>query len=75
METPVLESLFRKVSDFQSCSFIKKRFQRRCFHVAKFLQNTYFEEHLRAAAFELTLRSECLEHSFWAVTFKTIITQ
>ena len=70
----MLESLFHKVADLQACNFIKKRLQHRCFSVAKFLQNTYFEEHLRTAASELTLRSECLEFCFGTVAFKTTLT-
>ena len=39
-KTPVLESLFNKVLDLQTCKFIKKRLQHRCFPVkfAKFLR-------------------------------------
>ena len=37
-------------------------------------KNTYLEEHLRTAACELTLGSNCLRLSFWAVAFKTILT-
>ena len=33
-------------------------------------KNAFFEEHLRTIAGELTLRSDCLELSFWRVTFK-----
>ena len=35
-------------------------------------KNTYFEEHLRAAASEMTLGSERV--AFWRVAFKTILT-
>ena len=40
METPVMEWLFNKVSNLKACNFIKKRLQRRCFHViiARFLR-------------------------------------
>ena len=54
--------------------FIKKRFQHKCFTVAKFLRNSFLKEHLRTAASELTLRSDCLELCFWAAAFKTILT-
>ena len=37
-------------------------------------KNTYLEEHLRTGACELTLGSNCLRLSFWAVAFKTILT-
>ena len=37
-------------------------------------KTTYFEEHLRAAAPEVTLRSDCLGLSFWWVAVKTILT-
>ena len=37
-------------------------------------KNTYLEEHLLTAAFELTLGSNCLRVSFWTVAFKTILT-
>ena len=60
----MLESLFLKVADFQTSNFIEKRLQPSCFPVAKFLRNTYFEEHMRMAASELTLRSDCLERFF-----------
>ena len=33
-------------------------------------ENTYFEEHLRTAASEETLESDCLGLSFWRVPFK-----
>ena len=38
-ETPVLESTFKKFTDLQTCNFIKKRPQHRCFpvNIAKFL--------------------------------------
>ena len=74
-KTPVLESLFHEVADLQTSNFIKKMLQHRCFPVANFLRNTYFEEHLRAAASELSLRSDCLEICFWTVAFKTSLTQ
>ena len=49
-------------------NFIKKRLQQRCFTVAKFcceiFKNTYFEEHLRTAASELTLENDYLELCF-----------
>ena len=39
LETSVLESIFKKVPDLQTCNFIKKRPQHRCFpvNIAKFL--------------------------------------
>ena len=39
-ETPVLESLFKKVASLKVCNFIKKRPQHRCFlvNIAKFLK-------------------------------------
>ena len=41
-ETPVLESLFKKVAGLQACNFIKKRSQHRCFpmNIAKLLRLT-----------------------------------
>ena len=38
-ETPVLESLVKKVAGLKACNFIKKRHQNRCFpvNIAKFL--------------------------------------
>ena len=36
-------------------------------------KNTYFGEHLRTAASEETLGSDCLGLSFWRVAFKTIL--
>ena len=38
-------------------------------------KNTYFGEHLRTTASELTLESDCLELCFWTVAFKTILTR
>ena len=45
----MLESLLNKVAHMKACSFIKKRLQRRCFHVniAKFLITAFFIKHLR----------------------------
>ena len=42
------ESLFNKVPVLQTCNFIKKRLQQRCFPVntAKFLRTVFFIEHL-----------------------------
>ena len=36
-------------------------------------KDTYFEEHLRTAASEVTLGSDCLGLSFWTAAFKTIL--
>ena len=36
-------------------------------------KNTYFEEHLRTAASEVNLGSDCLGLSFWTAAFKTIM--
>ena len=81
-----MKSLLNKVVDRKACKLIKKRPQYRCFpgNIAKFLmfsceyceifKNTYFEEHLRTAASEVTLRSDCLGRSFWTVALKTILT-
>ena len=47
-KTPVLQSLFYKVASFQTCKFIKKKLQHRCFPVklAKFLRTAFLKEHL-----------------------------
>ena len=37
-------------------------------------KNTCFEEHLRTAASEETLGSDCFGLSFWRVTLKSIVT-
>ena len=44
----MLGSLFNKVVGLQSCDFIKRRLQHRCFpvNIAKFLRTTFFIEHL-----------------------------
>ena len=55
----VLESLFHEVADFQAFNFTEKRFQNRCFSVAKFLRNIYIAEYLRIGASELILVSDC----------------
>ena len=36
-------------------------------------KNTYFEEHLRTAAPDVTLGSDCLGLSFWRVACKTTL--
>ena len=59
-----LESPYHQLRDLQACNFLKKKLQRRCFPVAKLLQSTCFDEHLRAANFELILHSECLDCLF-----------
>ena len=48
----MLELLFNKVAGLETCNFIKKRLQHRCFlvNIAKFFKSTYTEEHLRMAA-------------------------
>ena len=43
------------------------------FSWCEIFKNTYFEEHLRTAASELTLRGDCLELCFWTVALKTIL--
>ena len=55
-KTSVLESLFHEVAGFQAFTFIEKRLQHRCFPVAKFLWNAYFEEYLNMAASKLFLQ-------------------
>ena len=44
---------FNQVAGHQTCNFMKRRLQHRYFLVSfgKFYKNTYFEEHLRTAAF------------------------
>ena len=37
-------------------------------------KNTYFEEHLRTAASEVTLGSDCLGLFFWTAAFKIVLT-
>ena len=39
------------------------------------ISNTYLQEHLGAAASEVTLGSDCLGLPFWTAAFKTILTQ
>ena len=43
----------KQVATFQPCNFVKERLQHGCFHEnipINISKNTYFEEHLRAAA-------------------------
>ena len=56
------------------CNFIKKRLQHMfsC-EYWKISKNTYLEEHLRTAASEVTLGSDCLGLSFWRIAFKTVL--
>ena len=50
-KTPVLESLFKKVSRLKACNFLKKRLQHGCFcEYWEISKNTYFEEHVQTAA-------------------------
>ena len=62
----MLKSLLHKAAGRKPCNFVKKRLQHRYFsvNIAKFSKNTYFEEHMRTAASELTLGSDCLGLSF-----------
>ena len=43
-KTPVLQSLFDKVVGLQTCNFIKKRLEYRCFfcEICEFFKNTFF---------------------------------
>ena len=62
-----MKSLLNKVADPKACNFIKKRLQHGCFRLFEYCEiskNTYFEEHPRTAASELTLGSVCLGLSF-----------
>ena len=43
-------------------------------HLCEIFKNTYFEQHLRTAASELTLQSDCLE-LYFCIAFKIIPTQ
>ena len=45
------------------------------FYCCDIFKNTYFEEHLRKAASELTLEIDCVELCFWTVAFKTVVTR
>ena len=52
--TPLLESLFNKVTGLQACNFIKRRLQHKCFHVkfAKFFRASFFYRTLPLAVCE-----------------------
>ena len=54
---------FNKVAGLQSCNFIKKRHQDRCFPVkdCQNFKNTYFEEHLRTTASEKKSMTELMK--------------
>ena len=56
-----------------SSSTLLKRGSNTAVLLLRILKNTYFQEHLRMAAFELTLESACLEPCFWTVPYKTIL--
>ena len=45
-KTPVLESLFTKVTGLNACNFIKKRLRHRCFPVKfpRILRTSFFKE-------------------------------
>ena len=66
MKTLVLESLLE---------FYENETPTQVFSCCEIYKNTYFEEHLRTAASEITLESDCLELCFRTVAFKTILTQ
>ena len=55
-KTPVLESLFKKVTGLRACNFIEKRLQHRCFPVkfAKFLRAPFFTEGLLWLLFKIS---------------------
>ena len=61
----MLESLFNKVAGLQSCNFIKKRFQRRCFPVklANFLRTVnlknIYEWQLQDFTIDYPFNSKC----------------
>ena len=48
-KTPVLESLFNKVTGLHACNCIRNRLQQRCFpvNIAKCLRTAFLIEHLR----------------------------
>ena len=54
-KTPVLKSLLNKVAASKACTFIKKTTsQMFSCEYCEISKNTYFEEHLRMAASEVT---------------------
>ena len=61
-KTPVLASLFNKVSGFQGCNVIKKRLQNRCFpvNIANFLRTTILKNICERLLLYLTDISEQL---------------
>ena len=71
----------RKYLYWSPFSFFQKRFYQKdtptqvfsC-EYSEISKNTYFEEHVRTAASEVSLESDCLGLSFCTVTFKTILT-
>ena len=70
-ENTFVEVSFKKAA----CNFIKKRYQHIfSFEYCEISRNTYFEEHLRTAASEVTLGTDCLGLFFWTVAFKTVLT-
>ena len=56
-------------------STLLKRDSNTVCYCCEIFKNTYFEEHLRTTASELTLENECLKLCFWTVAFKTILTR
>ena len=59
MKTLVLESLFNKVTGLQTCNFIKKRLQHRCFpvNIAKFLRTPVLKNICERLLLQITLLS------------------
>ena len=57
---------FKKNAGLQPCNFIKKRLEQGCFfaNTDKFLENTYFEEHLWTAAWLETAESLTWKFSY-----------
>ena len=66
-----MKKAVRKKAGCKACNFIKKSLQHKFFpvNIAK------FEEHVRTAASDVTLGSDCLGLPFGTVAFKTILTQ
>ena len=53
----MLESLFNKVTGLKTCNFVKKRLPTPVFscEYCEIRKNTYFEEHMRTAAFDCSM--------------------
>ena len=72
-ETSVLDLFFIKMQTVRPATLLNRDSNVGIFLLRNF-EKHLLEEHLRTAASELTLQSDCLELYFWTIALKTILT-